>query len=61
LLAVFSQLLLLHFVLPFWDFKILPKIDHNPFLYFKGEKTIFQESTAYKIAYDTLLFGGFVV
>jgi len=54
-------LLLLHFVVPFWDFRILPKIDHNPFLFLQGEKTSFQETTAYKIAYDVLLFCGFVV
>ena len=59
--AVFSQLILLHFLMPFLDFKVLPKIDHNPYLALLQEKggDRLKETFTYKMTYDTLLFGIF--
>jgi hypothetical protein len=56
--AVLSQLLLLHFVMPYFDIKVLPKIDHNPFIYFK-ERDFLKETFTYKMTYDAMLFGLF--
>ena len=56
--AVLSQALLLHFVMPYLDFKVLPKIDHNPYVYLK-ERDYVKETFTYKMTYDALLFGLF--
>jgi hypothetical protein len=56
--AVLSQMLLLHFVMPYFDLKFLPKIDHNPFIYFK-ERDVLKETFTYKMTYDAMLFGLF--
>ncbi len=51
-------MILLHFVMPYLDFKVLPKIDHNPYLMF-AERDNLKDTFTYKMTYDTLLFGLF--
>jgi hypothetical protein len=45
--------------MPYLDFKVLPKIDHNPYLPFLQEKNMLKETFTYKMTHDTLLFGIF--
>lgn len=56
LTAVLAQLLLLHFVLPYFDLNFLPKLDHS---FQIVERTKFQESFRYKASYDIFLVGLF--
>ena len=58
LIAVLSQILLLHFMVPYFDLKVFPKIDNNPDLYLL-ERTKFQETFTYKASYDMMLLGLF--